>query len=142
MEPIPSTIDLEIHVVSPSFIPVWNSTLTNHSAPSALVKEFFNHKARFQDSVRLRSDRRKDQDADRFNRDILETRISSGDLVMVYPRTRKLEPRWRGPLRTDEFFISFFIPRHRMLKRLDRSSFSIFPTGSYLLIFFKNYRQV
>lgn len=117
MEPIPSTIDLDINVISPSFIPEWNSTLTNPSAPSALVKEFFNHKARLQNSARLRSDRRKDQDADRFNREILETKLSSGDLVMLYQRTRKLEPRWRGPLRTDEFFISFFIASYAQTVR-------------------------
>ena len=47
MELIPSTIDPDIHVILPSFIPVWNSTLTDPLTHSAIAREYLNYKAHF-----------------------------------------------------------------------------------------------
>jgi len=75
----------------------WVAELNDPLCHTRIVREYFQHRAEVHDVVTEASNRRKDEEAARYNR---------GDMVMVYQKpgsVTKLGPRWRGPFKIDGY---------------------------------------
>ena len=95
---VPNTIDSTIRSVPSLSVHAWVQELLDPSSHETLVRQYILHRSQLHDVIWQRSDRKKDEEARRFNRGISEQRFMDGELVMIWQKsTGKLEPRWRGP---------------------------------------------
>jgi hypothetical protein len=95
----PSSVQSTILSLPGRDILAWATELSG-SAHTQAVHTYLRHRAEVHDVVSSRSKEQKEEMALRYNKGVKRVVHHLGDLVMLYQeRTRKLQPRWRGPFR-------------------------------------------
>ena len=85
-------------------IHAWAEELDNPISHARTIQEYLTHRAEVHDLVTEASNRRKDDEAARYNRGVRQVTHHLQDLVMVHQdKSRKLEARWRGPFRISDY---------------------------------------
>lgn len=76
------------------------ATLDDPKGQEKVIRKYLLYRAETHDSIKAKSDARKEEEMERYNRGITRTYHAIGTLAMIYQKkTNKLEPRWRGPYR-------------------------------------------
>jgi hypothetical protein len=68
------------------------------------MHEFLNFRSQLHDVIRARSDRKKKEEAVRFNREIMHYQFLFDDFIILYQKkSNKLKSRWRESFRISEY---------------------------------------
>lgn len=129
-----SLIDLVLKHHDIHFITSWAVQLRDSDQHIKAVKDFLFVRRQLHDSIRARSDQRKENEVTRFNRKITPHTFSFEDLMILYQeKSEKLKPRWRGP-----FIIQGFGREHEIsyhIKQLNGRKIRGTFHGNHLKVF-------
>lgn len=100
----PLALDSTMRSAGSKSAQAWIKELMDPVYHAEAVREYFNYRAQIHDTIRQRSDEKKDRKGVRFSRGINEIEFSLGQILMLYQKdTGKSQACWRCPFRIDGF---------------------------------------
>ncbi len=95
-----SAIDPKVLSATSNVVDTWFGQLTQPTQHAMAVRRWLNYRVQTHDQIRQLSERKKEEEATRYNRGVKEAPLDINDMVMLHQKSAgKLEPRWRGPFR-------------------------------------------